>query len=57
MGALIHLAVVAPDADQGAAAIAATFAAMLELAKRGELEIRQERAFGDIALRRRRAEA
>ena len=31
MGALIHLAVVAPDADQGAAAIAATFTAMQRL--------------------------
>jgi segregation and condensation protein A len=36
--------------------LAASFAAMLELARRGRVELRQERAFGPIWLRRRAAD-
>ena len=39
--------------DKRRSATAATFAAMLELVRRGELELRQEETFGEIALRRR----
>ncbi|MGM0585442.1 MAG: segregation and condensation protein A [Pseudomonadota bacterium] len=39
--------------DKRRSATAATFAAMLELVRRGELELRQEETFGDIVLRRR----
>lgn len=37
-------------------AVAATFAAMLELARRGEVEIRQDGTFGEITLRPRAAD-
>jgi segregation and condensation protein A len=39
------------DPARRRSAVAATFAASLELAKRGELEIRQTEAFGPLALR------
>jgi segregation and condensation protein A len=39
------------DPAKRRSAVAATFAASLELAKRGELEIRQTEAFGPLALR------
>jgi segregation and condensation protein A len=39
------------DPKKRRSAIAATFAATLELAKRGEVELRQSEAFGEISLR------
>lgn len=39
------------DPKKRRSAIAATFAATLEMAKRGEVELRQTEAFGDISLR------
>jgi segregation and condensation protein A len=40
-----------PGADRQRSAMAATFAAALELARDGLLELRQDRAFGPIWLR------
>ncbi len=42
------------DADRRRSAVASTFSAMLELAKLGEIEIRQETVFAPIFLRRRK---